>query len=240
MVRIHPVTARLSGISLDRPACADKLLRVLTLEPLGAPRGIVLFGAGAGGDPRRYRDLLDGFVDAGHVVLAPTNERFDPRTVTTEQLQGRVESLISALADYHHADLPIVASGHSVGGWAALCLAGAQPWSRDGQPIPVAAAQRVTRLVLFAPTVGWFQAPGALSRVEVPIIVHAGENDMVTPADTATLLRAAPGTVSIQVHENVGHYDFMTELPPNMTPTSRLDHAVFLRELRRLAGTGIS
>lgn len=104
MVRIHPVTARLSGISLDRPACADKLLRVLTLEPLGAPRGIVLFGAGAGGDPRRYRDLLDGFVDAGHVVLAPTNERFDPRTVTTEQLQGRVESLISALADYHHAD----------------------------------------------------------------------------------------------------------------------------------------
>lgn len=165
------------------------------------------------------------------------NERFDPRVVTTEQLQSRVESLVSALADYHDADLPVVASGHSVGGWAALCLAGAQPWGRDGQPIPVPAVQRVTRLVLFAPPVGWFQAPGALRRVDVPIVVHAGENDVVTPADTAALLRTAPGTVSIRVHENVGHYDFMTELPPNMTPTSGQDHAVFLRELRRLAGT---
>ncbi len=76
------------------------LLGMFILEPPEAPCGIVLFGPGAGGEPRRYIGLLKGFVDAGFVVLAPTHERFDPRTVTTRQLQERVAGLKAVLSDY--------------------------------------------------------------------------------------------------------------------------------------------
>lgn len=204
---------------------------MLVLEPSRAPRGIVLFGPGAGGEPSRYAGLLDGFVDAGFVVLAPTHERFDPRTVTTQQLQERVVGLKNALSDYGDTQLPVVAAGHSVGGWAALCLAGGQPWTQDGQEIAVTTEERVSRLVLYAPTVGWFRAPEALAKVRQPIIVHAGASDTITPPTTAELLRTAPAPVSIRVHNNVGHYDFMTELPPGVAPTSGLDRQAFLSEL---------
>ena len=201
------------------------------LEPPEAPRGIVLFGPGAGGEPRRYRALLDGFVSVGFVVLAPTHERFDPRTVTTQQLQERVVRLKAALSHYSGDHLPVVAAGHSVGGWAALCLAGAQPWTRDGQPIAVPSEARVSRLVLYAPTVGWFRAPDALAQVHQPIIVHAGTSDTITPPASAELLRTAPASVSIRVHDNVGHYDFMSDLPPGIASTAGLDHGAFLRDL---------
>ncbi|WP_213816718.1 hypothetical protein [Glaciihabitans sp. dw_435] len=204
---------------------------MVILQPLTAPRGIVVFGSGAGGRPERYRDLLDGFAGAGFTVIAPPGERFDPRSVTTEQLQARVSVMKTALSDYGHEHLPVVAAGHSVGGWAALSLAGAQPWTRDGQPIEVATEDRVSRLILFAPTLGWFQAPSALARVRTPMFVHAGTADVMTPAPSAELLRAAPVPLNVRVHENVGHYDFMTELPPSMQPTPGLDHAAFLREL---------
>lgn len=152
-----------------------------------SPRGIVLFGSGAGGDPRRYRTLLEAFTTNGFTVFAPTNERFDPRTVTTDQLHERVQTLKDVLPEYTHGDLPVIAVGHSVGGWAALCLAGAQPWDRDGHPLAVPVEERVTRLVLLAPTVGWFRAPGALAEVRVPVSVFAGAKDSVTPSATTEL-----------------------------------------------------
>lgn len=213
---------------------------MFVLEPSQEPRGIVLFGPGAGGEPRRYRGLLDGFLDAGFVVLAPRHERFDPRTVTTQQLQERVVGLKTMLSDYGDDHLPVVAAGHSVGGWAALCLAGGQPWTRDGQAIAVTTEERVSRLVLYAPTVGWFRAPDALAQVHQPIIVHSGANDAITPAATAELLRTAPASVSFRVHENVGHYDFMTELPPGIAPTTGLDHRVFLSELVESAASDLA
>lgn len=148
-----------------------------------------------------------------------------------EQLQGRVSSLKAALSDFSDDLLPVIAAGHSVGGRAALCLAGGQPWTRDGRAIAVPTEERVSQLVLFAPSLGWFQPPGALARVYTPITVHAGVSDTITPAVTAELLRAAPATVNIRIHENVGHYDFMTELPPTVAPTVGLDQDAFLREL---------
>lgn len=173
-------------------------------------------------------------------MLAPTNERFDPSTVRTEHLLERVRSLTSALWEYAHTDLPMVAAGHSEGGWAVLCLAGAQPWDRAGQPIPVPAEERVTRLVLLAPTLGWFQAPGALAEVRVPIDVFAGAKDFITPASTAEILRSAPATVNIHVCQNAGHFDFMTDLPPGIGPTPGLDHARFLHELASQIDVAVS
>ncbi|TFC06535.1 alpha/beta fold hydrolase [Cryobacterium sp. MDB2-33-2] len=196
-----------------------------------AARGVVLFGSGAGGDPRRYSTLLDFLAGHGFTVLAPTNERFDPRTVTTENLLERVHSLTSALSDYDHANLPVIAAGHSVGGWAALCLAGAQPWDRNGKPIPVPVGVRPSRLILLAPTVGWFQAPGALAEITAPMDIFVGAKDSITPTSTVEILRSAPAEVNIHLNENVGHFDFMTDLPPGMTPTRGLDRGKFLHKL---------
>ena len=191
----------------------------------------VLFAPGAGGDPARYSVLIDAIRDAGFHVVAPQSERFDPRTVTTSQLQARVDGLNRALAEDGDVDSAVSIVGHSIGAWAALCLAGAQPWGKDGQPIDVSPNPRVTRLVLLAPTVGWFAAPGALDDVVVPVYVHVGASDTVTPPGTASVLRSAPSIAVISEHSNVGHYDFMSTLPPHISPTPGLDHAEFLREL---------
>ncbi|WP_432488180.1 alpha/beta hydrolase [Kineococcus sp. SYSU DK018] len=165
----------------------------------------------------------------GSTVLAPGNEKLDPRAVTAERLRERVQTLKAALAHCRYADLPVIAIGHSIGGCAALCLAGAQPRDRDGRPVPVPVEERVKRLVLLAPAVGWFQAPRALSQVRVPASVFVGGEDVVTPPAGIEILRSAPGPVGVRLHEHAEHFDYMTELPPGATPTPGLDRAAFLR-----------
>lgn len=203
----------------------------MILAPTGNPRGIVLFGPGAGGDPARYTTLLEAAAAAGFIVAAPAHERFDTRTVTDEQVRERAVGLAEALIEAGRENLPVVATGHSVGAWAALCLAGAQPWGRNRQPIPVPVEPRVTKVVALAPTVGWFQAPGALDNLRVPVVVLAGTADMVTPPATADILRAAPAAVSVQTYEGVGHLDFLSALPPAVAPTPGLDHEAFIASL---------
>jgi hypothetical protein len=58
-----------------------------------------------------------------------------------------------------------------------------------------------------------------------------GALDTITPAATAEDLRAASVPMTIAIHENVGHHDFMTDLPPRIDPTPGLDREAFLREL---------
>lgn len=202
------------------------------------PRGIALFATGAGGDPGRYRTLLDALAANGLTVLAPTEARLDARTVTPDQLRERAAGLKSALSEYADQRLPVTVVGHSIGATAALCLAGAQPWGRDAdQPFSVPTEERIARAVLLAPSLGWFGAPGALANVRVPIDALAGAQDVVTPAASTEVLRSAPGPVRIHVYENVGHFDFMSDLPPGMTPASGADHGAFLDEMAaRVAG----
>jgi pimeloyl-ACP methyl ester carboxylesterase len=203
---------------------------VITLEP-DNPHAIVIFGTGAGGDPQRYRPLLEDFAANGFLVLAPRFERFDVRTVTTEQLVERPQGMAAALEERAELDLPVLAVGHSVGAWAALCLAGAVPWGLDGNPIPVPTQPRVARLILFAPTVGWFRAPGALAHVRAPIKVFAGANDTVTPPTSALLLNQAPGEVDIEICPEVGHFDFMNSPPPDVPQQPEPRRAAFLAQL---------
>ncbi|TIH33899.1 hypothetical protein D4765_13650 [Subtercola vilae] len=84
---------------------------------------------------------------------------------------------------------------------------------------------------MFAPSVGWFQAPAALDDITAPITVHVGAADIITPPATAEILRTSPAVTSITVHPNVGHYDFMSVLPPMMKPTPGLDHQTSLDKL---------
>ncbi|GAA2000730.1 hypothetical protein [Catenulispora subtropica] len=205
-------------------------MQVLTLGPARA-RHVALFAAGGGGDPERHRPLLEHLAARDIHVIAPRFERLMAREANPAELLARPAGLVEALHRFAAPDAAVTAVGHSIGGWAALCLAGARPWGRDGEPMEVPREPRVGRLVLFAPAVGWFAAPGALDAVTAPMLVFAGELDAVTPAREIEGLSAAPSAVDLRVVPNAGHFAFMDTPPPNTLEDDAFDRERFLGEL---------
>jgi pimeloyl-ACP methyl ester carboxylesterase len=205
----------------------------MTVLTLGAPDAarVVLFGVGGGGDPERHRPLLEHLAAHGCRVVAPSFERLAPGEPSPAALLARPAGLIDALRECAAPDAPVVAVGHSIGGWAALCLAGAVPWGRDRRPLEVPREPRVSRLVLFAPAAGWFAAPGALDGVTAPMLVFAGELDRVTPVEQALHLKSAPAPVDVRIEPGAGHFSFMNTPPPGTTEDPAFDRDRFLTEL---------
>ncbi|GAA1948567.1 alpha/beta hydrolase [Microbacterium aquimaris] len=200
-------------------------------HPERAARGIVLFAPGAGGDPARYADTIDRIVAAGYIVSAATHERFDARHATAEQMCERAVGLADALEGIDRPELPVVAIGHSAGGWAALCLAGARPRGREGGLLDVPVVRRVRKAIALAPPMGWFAAPDAWATVHAEIEILSGAADGVTPPETAQIARRSPRPVNLRTYPGVGHLDVMTVLPPGVSVTPGLDHAAFLDKL---------
>lgn len=188
------------------------------------PRGILLFAPGAGGDPTRYARLLAAANAAGFIVATPTHELAE--SYPDEVLRERVSALREPLSELARLDLPVVVAGHSLGGFAALCLAGGRPQARDGRAIDVPVEPSVSRAVVLAPAAGWFSDPSSLEQVVVPITVLVGSEDDVTPPDTAEVLRAAPSSVELRSYDGVGHFDFMSPLPEDKEPVVT-DHDAF-------------
>ncbi|WP_216905462.1 alpha/beta hydrolase family protein [Nocardia noduli] len=203
---------------------------VLTLGPALSTR-VVVFVAGAGGDPRRHLPLLEALADNGCRVIAPCFRRFDTPQPSTVELVSRLRDLIDALEREASPEAEVTAIGHSIGGWAALCLAGATPYGRDGEPMKVPREPRVGRLVLYAPAAGWFAVPGALDAVTAPMLVYAGALDTVTPVAQATHLKTAPAPVDLRVVPDAGHFSFMHTPPPGTHEDPAFDHHGFLTEL---------
>lgn len=186
-------------------------------------RGILLFAPGAGGDPTRYARLLEASNAAGFIVASPAHELAE--SYPDEVLRERVSALREPLAELGRDDLPVVVAGHSLGGFAALCLAGGHPRDRDGRLIEVAAEPRVSRAIVLAPAAGWFVGRDALADVTVPLTVMVGSEDDVTPPESAEVLRAAT-SMDLRRYEGVGHFDFMSPLPENKEPVVD-DHDAF-------------
>ena len=136
------------------------------------PRGILLFAPGAGGDPTRYEHLLATANAAGFIVTAPAHDLTE--TFSEDVVRERVAALGAPLAGLGRPDLPVVAAGHSLGGCAALCLAGARPRNRAGETFEVPSEPRVSRVVVLAPATGWFGAEDALDDVTAPITAFVG------------------------------------------------------------------
>lgn len=205
-------------------------MQALTLG-LTSHERVVLFAAGAGGDPERYRPLLEHLAAHDCQVIAPRFERLVAREATTAELLARPVGLVEALHRWASPDAAVVVVGHSIGGWAALCLAGAKPWGRDGKPLDAPLEPRVGRLVLYAPAAGWFAAPGALDAVTAPMLVYAGELDTVTPVEQAIRLKSAPAQVDLRVVPGAGHFSFMNTPPPGTVENEDFDRAQFLTDL---------
>ncbi len=193
---------------------------------------VVLFAAGAGGQPERYATLLSVLIEFGYTVVAPHFERLASPVPTEAELILRARRLSLALNALAHADATVVGVGHSIGASTLVALAGAQMWLGPNQRVNIAPNTRLTRLVLLAPPTGFFRAPGALDAVRAPILAWVGSDDVITPpAQIEWLAQAFHGlqTVTVRIAEGAGHFSFM-DMPPPQAAEPLQNKQVFLRE----------
>jgi pimeloyl-ACP methyl ester carboxylesterase len=206
----------------------DEAFAVTLLEP-AAPSRAVLFSVGGGGDPERHLPLLSALAGRGCTVVAPHFARLASPIPTDVELELRARRLHLALAAVA-PELPAAGVGHSIGAAMLLALAGAEMWTLSGRRVAVAPARRIERLALLAPATGFFQAPGALDAVAVPILAWAGSADTITPPAHAELLARAHVPVDVRIANGAGHFSFMNVPPPGASePLANRDG--FLAEL---------
>jgi predicted dienelactone hydrolase len=75
----------------------------------------------------------------------------------------------------------------------------------------------VRALVLLAPALPWFMAPGALDEVRAPLLVRTAELDeLAPPAFVERILRGLPAATRVDyaVVPGGGHFAFFTPFPP--------------------------
>ena len=197
------------------------------------PTRLVLFAAGSGGNPERHLPLLNSLAENGCLVVAPYFDRLlspDPSASDLMLRARRLQIAFEQVADPH---LPAVGMGHSIGATLLLAMTGGQMWMRAGERLPISGESRLTRLVLFAPPTGFFQAPNALSGIQVPLQAWAGSLDSITPQNEIEFLRDhLSQEVPFELHiiDGAGHFSFMNILPPRMSD-SMPDRENFLNHL---------
>jgi predicted dienelactone hydrolase len=215
---------------------------------------LVLVSHGGGGSHLLYRSIATYLAQCGYVVAAlehPGNNRNNNALADTDanavQRPRHASMAIDALLCQAFFQGSIDAQaifvlGHSMGGYTALALVGAQPWSRSGSTLAVHHDPRVRAAVLMAPATDWFRAPGALDRVATPLMVLAGDKDVVTPLASAQLIAdglAGKRLVTFRCIPGAGHFSFLSPFPPAMchagflpaTDPPGFDRAAFHREL---------
>jgi len=217
---------------------------------------LVLISHGTGGTPMAYRTLAHYLASHGYIVGLPEHP-FNNRN--DNSLEGTVRNLIDRprhiqlvidwffdggkFKKYCQPDA-VALIGHSIGGYTALAVAGGMPSSlpsesTDGQQhlIPVVPDKRIKALVLLAPAAIWFQADGALSKVNCPILMLVGEKDEFTGPACPILMRSEGkdncATIGYHAHlimegvsedidiqhrvvKNAGHFSFLSPFPDSM------------------------
>ncbi len=193
---------------------------------------LVLFAAGAGGLPERYSTLLNTLAASGCTVVAPHFERLASPFPTDEELRLRARRLTLALNAFAQPGTVVAGVGHSIGASTLLAMSGAQMWLGPGRQVAIEPDARLSRLVLLTAPLGFFQAPGALDAVRVPLQVWAGSEDTITLASQAQWLAEALRErlpVDLRIASSAGHFSFMDAPPPHAVETVH-DKAVFLAE----------
>jgi predicted dienelactone hydrolase len=194
---------------------------------------VVLFAVGAGGQPERYTTLVNTLAGCGCMIVAPHFVRLTSPVPREEELTLRARRLSLALDAFVQPGITVAGVGHSIGAATLIALAGAQMWLGPGWRVNnIAPDSRLTRLALLAPPTGFFQAPGAIDSVRVPILAWVGTADNITPpAQTEWLAHAMRDrqTVDFRVTDGAGHFSFMDLLPPQ-TKEPLPNKQVFLRE----------
>jgi predicted dienelactone hydrolase len=241
---LHPATAPEQEVRLGRyPA---SLARGAAVAEGRFP--LVVLSHGTGSSPFLHRELAASLARGGFVVALlrhPGNHREDDALAGTAQILADRPRQVSAVVDALLAD-PVLRGaltgavgviGHSLGGYTALAVAGGRPTASgsetlDGQPaaVPVTPDERVRAVVLLAPATPWFQEPGALDDVRVPVLMLTGTADEHTDAWHSGLVVAGIADVDARVVEGAGHFSFLSPFPPELTgPPPSLDPPGFDR-----------
>lgn len=179
---------------------------------------VVLFAVGSGGQPPRHSSLLESLAKSGFTVVAPHFERLTSPIPSETDLILRARRLSLALDAFVQPGATVAGVGHSIGAATLIALAGAQMWLGPGLRVNIAQDRRLARLALLAPPTGFFQAPGALDAVRVPILAWVGSEDSITPpVQTEWLAHAMCDwqTVDVRITEGAGHFSFMDQPPPH-------------------------
>ncbi|CAG7654923.1 alpha/beta hydrolase family protein [Paenibacillus allorhizosphaerae] len=224
-------------------------------EPKEGTFPLVIISHGTGGSHLLYRTLAHHLASNGFIVGMPehpfNNRNNNTLAGTVDNLMNRPRHIRTAI-DWFFASPrfmnvlkadAVALIGHSMGGYTALAVAGGAPTSfpnesPDGQPhqLSVATDPRVKALVLLAPASAWFKNAGALSGVDLPILMIVGDKDEHTPLIHAQfILDGVSDRTKIQyrIVENAGHYSFLSPFPeamksPSFPPSQ--DPAGFHRE----------
>jgi pimeloyl-ACP methyl ester carboxylesterase len=199
------------------------------------PMRTVLFLVGGGGNPERHAPLLVTLADAGCNVVAPHFAMLASPSVDEEIFRNRIRRAQLALDSVSLQQLPVVGIGHSLGATALLALAGARAWLGPSRSLDIPVDSRLTKLLLFAPALGFFEAPNALDSMHVPLELWTGTEDALSPpAASQRLARALPSQVRRDLHvaQGAGHFSFMHVGPPNAVEPLA-DKAAFLTDLVR-------
>lgn len=193
---------------------------------------VVIFAVGSGGQPERYSTLLGTLIGAGCTVIAPHFDRLVSPFPQEADLTLRARRLSLALDSFLQPGQSAAGVGHSIGATTLVALAGGQLWLAPGQRVDIAMDSRLTRLALLAAPTGFFQAPGALNAVRVPILAWVGsEDDITPPSQTEWLAHAMDDRqkVDVRIAEGAGHFSFMDLPPPHITEPLQ-NKPEFLRE----------
>lgn len=219
----------------------ERTFDVSVWQPDAPSERLVVISHGFDGDRTSHTDLAESLVDQGFVVAAPTHPDrggledgspdLDPLVLRPRHLELTIDH-VSRTNPVPVNDVTVV--GHSLGGYSALRLAGADP-SADGldnhcqqHPDDVVlcspsarnrinsladntsdvAESTVNRIVLLAPGYGPLFSNAELEAVSVPSMTVKATNDRELVGDQVERLqRALPESTSVDV--DGGHYVFL-------------------------------
>lgn len=210
----------------------------LNAKPKEGKFPLILISHGSGGGNLLYRTIAHYLACNGFIVGMPEHpfNNFNDNTLegTAENLENRPRHIHTAInwffesekfARFLKAD-SISVIGHSMGGYTALAVAGGIPTSlnnesldRKPKQIKVAHDRKIKSLVLLAPGTIWFKDKGALSGVDIPILMITAEKDQFTQPFHAQIVLegvADNSKVEYRIIENAGHFSFLSPFPQFM------------------------
>ena len=196
---------------------------------------LVAMSHGTGGTPWGLLGLATHLARAGFAVALlehPGNSRRDDSLAGTPQNLANRPRHVRLALDAAFAD-PVVGPhllastaaviGHSLGGYTALAIGGGRPIALPDQtpdgvahPVPVEPDPRIAAIVLLAPAIAWFMAPGALAGVRAPLLVRLAERDPLVPPEFVDwILRGLPAGARVDraIVAGGGHFAWFWPVP---------------------------